>query len=110
MTELFFSNSFSQLCFRAYDVLWQTTPFEEPAQQLLQTEHLKALRFYDQIRLRLGEKIELAQLMDVLDLNIDELLELFFVVYVKQGKDSIYLFTNNSITYLVYQGISLSSM
>jgi hypothetical protein len=97
----FITSPFAQLAFRAYDVLWNGVPREEPEHELLQAEHLTALRFYDYIRLHQGEKIDLNVLVEI-GISIDEVYFLFMLIYLRQGKDSIYLFTSDNLAYMVY--------
>lgn len=102
-TMLFLSSQFAQTALRSFPTLWNQDPLTEPEIQLLQPENQIAIRFYDYIRLRRGKEISLLDLVDI-GIPIDNIFELFLLIYLQQGQDSIRLFQNSEIAYIVYKG------
>jgi hypothetical protein len=100
---LFLNSQFAQKALTSYDVLWGEEPREEPSIQLLQPDYQTALRFYDYIRLHAGEKIDINALIAI-GINVDAVFELFMLIYLKQP-NTIQMFQNEDITYLVYNGM-----
>lgn len=86
---------------QSYEALWNLVPLEEPQIQLLQVHNIIALRFYQQIRARVGEKINLSELAE---LGIPEpaVMKLFVLIQLRQGHKAIEFLNYDDASYIVY--------
>jgi hypothetical protein len=98
--NVFLSDPVSLDLFNLYSRIWNLYPIDEPVITELPVLSQTLYRFFSQIRLRAGEKIQLQELCDLCFCDLDTLLKMFLLVQLNQGHESIKIDAAN--THMIY--------